>query len=249
MDDEIRYFLENNEEENEISVKTKYKSKPLTAMQKVTGSVFIIVILILTTLLGVQLRTNNNSPETTVATISDKAEDASGISKRIKIKTFELFIDNTLVLRGRLNITKDDLKTLSKSELNELFEYISTLGKYSWITICFSDGTGIVALPDNKSTYFYGKLDENSLISSAYGTIIKDGNDSYVFIESAQNELSVTDETTSDSIELNSGSVYITASGTKYHKSDCSYLSDTKVAITLSKAKEQGYLPCSRCIN
>jgi len=41
--------------------------------------------------------------------------------------------------------------------------------------------------------------------------------------------------------------VYITASGTKYHLSTCSYLTSSKIAISLSSAKAQGYTPCSRC--
>ena len=40
--------------------------------------------------------------------------------------------------------------------------------------------------------------------------------------------------------------VYITNSGTKYHKDGCSYLKGKK-SITRTKAIEQGYTPCSRC--
>ena len=41
--------------------------------------------------------------------------------------------------------------------------------------------------------------------------------------------------------------VYITKTGTKYHRSGCSYLSKSKIAISLSDAKAAGYSPCSRC--
>jgi hypothetical protein len=41
--------------------------------------------------------------------------------------------------------------------------------------------------------------------------------------------------------------VYITQSGTKYHKEDCSYLSSSKIAITLGEACAKGYSPCSVC--
>lgn len=41
--------------------------------------------------------------------------------------------------------------------------------------------------------------------------------------------------------------VYITATGTKYHLSTCSYLASSKIAISLSSAKAQGYTPCSIC--
>lgn len=41
--------------------------------------------------------------------------------------------------------------------------------------------------------------------------------------------------------------VYITESGSKYHKANCQYLSKSKKSIDLSKAKQQGYEPCSKC--
>jgi hypothetical protein len=41
--------------------------------------------------------------------------------------------------------------------------------------------------------------------------------------------------------------VYVTKTGAKYHTGNCSYLRQSKIAITLSNAKAQGYGPCSRC--
>ncbi len=41
--------------------------------------------------------------------------------------------------------------------------------------------------------------------------------------------------------------VYVTRTGRKYHKEGCRYLSKSKIPIKLSKAKEQGYTPCSVC--
>lgn len=41
--------------------------------------------------------------------------------------------------------------------------------------------------------------------------------------------------------------VYITRTGSKYHRGSCRYLSQSKIAITLSEAKKQGYTPCSVC--
>lgn len=57
---------------------------------------------------------------------------------------------------------------------------------------------------------------------------------------------------TTTSISSNSNSkkekiVYITNTGTKYHKSSCSYLKQSKISISLSKAIKRGYTPCSRC--
>ncbi len=44
-----------------------------------------------------------------------------------------------------------------------------------------------------------------------------------------------------------STTVYITDTGEKYHKSGCRYLSKSKHAISLEKARAQGYTPCSVC--
>ena len=41
--------------------------------------------------------------------------------------------------------------------------------------------------------------------------------------------------------------VYITATGTKYHLDGCQYLSDSKIAISLVDACKKGYGPCSVC--
>ena len=41
--------------------------------------------------------------------------------------------------------------------------------------------------------------------------------------------------------------VYITKAGTKYHLSTCSYLSSSKIPISLVEALSQGYEPCKRC--
>jgi len=41
--------------------------------------------------------------------------------------------------------------------------------------------------------------------------------------------------------------VYITRTGKKYHRSSCSYLRKSKIAIKLSSAKKRYYTACSRC--
>jgi competence protein ComEC len=41
--------------------------------------------------------------------------------------------------------------------------------------------------------------------------------------------------------------VYITATGECYHRAGCRYLTKSKIAIRLSKAKAEGYRPCSVC--
>lgn len=41
--------------------------------------------------------------------------------------------------------------------------------------------------------------------------------------------------------------VYVTNTGSKYHRGSCSSLSKSKIEITLQEAKAQGYAPCKRC--
>ena len=41
--------------------------------------------------------------------------------------------------------------------------------------------------------------------------------------------------------------VYVTNTGSKYHKNGCQYLHSSKIAIDLNDAKRQGYDPCSKC--
>lgn len=41
--------------------------------------------------------------------------------------------------------------------------------------------------------------------------------------------------------------VYITATGHKYHRDGCRYLSRSKIPVVLEKAIAHGYAPCSVC--
>jgi len=41
--------------------------------------------------------------------------------------------------------------------------------------------------------------------------------------------------------------VYITKTGSKYHRGSCSYLKKSKIPISKKDAKARGYGPCSRC--
>lgn len=41
--------------------------------------------------------------------------------------------------------------------------------------------------------------------------------------------------------------VYVTNSGSKYHRAGCSYLNQSANAMSLCDAKAKGYGPCSRC--
>jgi len=46
---------------------------------------------------------------------------------------------------------------------------------------------------------------------------------------------------------LKAVTVYITKSGSKYHRTGCRYLSKSMIPISLKDAKERGYTPCKVC--
>jgi len=43
------------------------------------------------------------------------------------------------------------------------------------------------------------------------------------------------------------GEVYKTETGSKYHSDGCSYLSKSRIPISLADAKAEGLTPCSKC--
>lgn len=53
-------------------------------------------------------------------------------------------------------------------------------------------------------------------------------------------------KSTASSSAENESTVYITRTGSKYHRSECRYLRQSKIAISLSEAKKN-YDPCSVC--
>jgi len=55
------------------------------------------------------------------------------------------------------------------------------------------------------------------------------------------------DKTEEPAVAANSTIVYVTKSGTKYHREGCQYLSKSSREITLEEAKDKGYEPCSKC--
>lgn len=50
----------------------------------------------------------------------------------------------------------------------------------------------------------------------------------------------------STNLTLDNTSVYVTRTGTKYHRDGCRYLRSTKIPISLTDARQQ-YSPCSVC--
>lgn len=94
------------------------------------------------------------------------------------------------------------------------------------------DGT-IIATSDGENINFNKKPTEIIGTAAAVGSSSGEKNSS-----NTETEAPVTD---------NVEEVYITNTGTKYHRSSCSSLSKSKIPISLKEAKNQGYEPCKRC--
>ena len=52
---------------------------------------------------------------------------------------------------------------------------------------------------------------------------------------------------TSQTSQQQEETVYITRTGERYHRGNCRHLSQSRKAIKLSKARNQGYTPCKVC--
>jgi competence protein ComEC len=98
--------------------------------------------------------------------------------------------------------------------------------------VCTSDGNNI-SFNVKEGDYKYGSESGSSSSSKASST-------SAVSQKAASTG-------TSQSTQSQSVTVYVTNSGQKYHTTNCSSLSKSKIAITLEEAKKEGYTPCSKC--
>lgn len=56
-----------------------------------------------------------------------------------------------------------------------------------------------------------------------------------------------TSSSSTSSSDTQGQTVYVTRTGSKYHRAGCQYLRQSQIAISLSNAKAQGYTACSRC--
>lgn len=257
MKDEKKFFLEFDEDE--IEEPDNNKASVYSDLSKRTKIILIAITVVLFTVTAYFGYVLSEKELTNSPAVSDNERNITkqtGLNDVFKIKSFDYQTENNTFFYGKINITKDDIKSMSEAKLNDLFTYISLCDDYNWITVCFEDETGIVAIPMQKNMYFYGKTDENGLLSIPYGTVINKEESGFSYLTLKElNINSLTESNTStdtdnqiDTRTESTVTVYITPTGTKYHTSSCSYLSDNKTSVSLSKAKEQGYLPCSRCI-
>ena len=168
-----------------------------------------------------------------------------------------------ITTRAFVEVSKSEAENISEEDFVQFLNIYVKTSVYSWFTIKFDDNTGIVFNGNWIKTAAYGELDENGFIKNVYGRIILTESGKYIYLPT-QNENLVTPEgvkppSAAADNENNTQkqtakkkkptSVYVTASGTKYHKAGCAYLKKSKVKMTLAKAKKDGYTACSKCFN
>ncbi|MGN1419850.1 MAG: zinc-ribbon domain-containing protein [Acutalibacteraceae bacterium] len=215
----------------------------------------------------------------TAFTQTNENDETAGIKSNnillsASCETFPAFgIENQI--RAVITAEKSQAQALSGEEFSDFCSNTIENGNYAWVTVSFSDSTGIVFVGNNTDLISYGQIDENGLIVKPYGYIIRQSDSSYVYKNILQNETGSTAQASAEESEKepeasaeteasvkasteslsqtaadeSSQTVYVTASGTKYHKAGCSYIknSSTASAVSKDKAVEQGYTPCSRC--
>ncbi len=141
-----------------------------------------------------------------------------------------------IALIGMLYDEQKDFDALS-SVYSLTYEYIST----SVLTT--------QNITHNKQQETFAQESSNAASSNSATTSASKADDKTP--ENAENISSPSKATTAESTEAvvsDRKTYYITDSGKKYHLSGCSYLKNSSNAITLSRAKAEGFTPCSRCI-
>lgn len=106
---------------------------------------------------------------------------------------------------------------------------------YLGTIVITSDGNDITFQTGTNGVQFNGSADN---VES------DEANDIESYDEETQQDVS-----TNDSNESTIEEVYVTTSGSKYHREGCSYLKGNYGALSLEEAVEEGYTPCSRCID
>ena len=133
------------------------------------------------------------------------------------------------------NSYEDDLSKL-QSQISELEGYRDTYqdleNQYNDLNAGYSD-------INSKYEALQAENESLQIQVQGYAEQISNINASTITSQSDDNNTSL--------VETDSYEVYITKTGSKYHRGSCSYLKQSKIGITKSDAIAQGYTACSRC--
>lgn len=126
----------------------------------------------------------------------------------------------------------------------------STLDALSGVEIYRTDTDGTVVATCDGSSITWEKniteprADESKALAAAAANSAASSSSSSSSSDKSTSASSSSSATSSDSSDT---TVYITNTGEKYHLSGCSSLRKSKIPISLSEAKAQGYEPCKKC--
>lgn len=102
------------------------------------------------------------------------------------------------------------------------------------VTLEDTDGYGLYSLADDSNATIYAPTDEGTLSVMEWD-------------DNTEQNTETQETSTSDEEAQTETIVYITETGSKYHRSNCRHLADSKSEISLSDAVAQGYEPCGTC--
>lgn len=179
-----------------------------------------------------------------------------GVRETSLVNGFGEKIDGT---RGYIELDKDSAQNdVSEKDFVEFYKTVVKNSDLNYITIDFSDGTGIVFIPGLKQAE-YCEIDDTGSNINEIGLITWKKNkvtyrtaEEIEAEEAAEAAVAAAEEEKEQYVEEleeepKETVVYITNTGAKYHTGSCRTLKDSKIETTLSSAKAQGYEPCGIC--
>ena len=111
--------------------------------------------------------------------------------------------------------------------------------------------TTTLPLTTETTEYTTAEYEEHTINAATDPTVNEPAKETQTAKPHTTKEATTKESTTKESttkVKETSGAYYVTQSGKKYHVASCSYLSKSKIAITMDKIRAEGYSPCSRCI-
>lgn len=175
-----------------------------------------------------------------IATVIDESDNKTVMNIPIKINELKLEVVSKSLSLNSGNSTTIKVSTNSQEQIlysssNESVAVVDQNGKVT------AKGTGtatITAKVQGKETKCNVSVKEKKKESTISHKTTNQNK--------STNQKKSTNKT-NHSTKQNGATVYITNTGSKYHRSGCQYLRKSKIAISKSNAQSQGYTPCSRC--
>ncbi|MDF2590135.1 MAG: hypothetical protein K0S41_3976 [Anaerocolumna sp.] len=183
---------------------------------------------------------------------SDYGDNANNYSIGIKLT----YKDTSFVMAGDAEELSEDEMLKNNIDITADVYKVSHHGSYTSNSVGFLkaiDPTYAVISVGKENKYGHPNIEVlNRLIDDDVqiyrtddnGTIIvtSDGKNITFNVKKIANESNQSKDNDNNDLE-----VFVTESGTKYHRKDCSYLNDSKTSLSLNEAKVSGYNPCSKC--